>query len=73
MLTWNDEPATQPAPPTGAGLMPQALAQAMAASLPSRAASGVFGDSALPTPGLKESPVVANTATRVNAADKTNY
>ena len=70
MLTWNDEPATQPAPPTGAGLIPQALAQAMAASLPSRAASGVFGDSALPTPGLRESPVVANTATRVNAADK---
>ena len=70
MLTWNDEPATQAAPTVGAGLMPQALAQAMAASLPSRAASGVFGDSALLTPGLKDSPVKTNAAARVNAADK---
>ena len=70
MLTWNDEPATQPAPLVSAGLMPQALAKAMAASLPSRAASGVFGDSALPTPGLTQSPVVPTAGARVNAADK---
>ena len=70
MLTWNDEPTTQTTPLAGAGLMPAALAQAMAASLPSRAASGVFGDSALPTPGLKQVPVMAHAASRVNAADK---
>ena len=70
MLTWNDEPATQAAPPVGAGLIPAALAKAMSASLPSRAASGVFGDIALPTPSLKESPAAAHSNARVNAADK---
>ena len=46
MLTRNDEISPQTAAPIAAGGMP------MPASMPARAATGVFGDSALPTPGL---------------------
>ena len=64
MLTWNDEISPQTAAPIAAGGMP------MPASMPARAATGVFGDSALPTPGLTQKPQAPDPATRVNVADK---
>ncbi len=66
MLTWNDEPTLQTPPPIGAPALPvlQPISQ------PMRDATGVFGDTALPTPGLQQKPVAANPAARVNAADK---
>ncbi len=62
MLTWNDEPLQPTTPPMGGTPSP--------ASQPMRGATGVFGDSALPTPGLTQKPVAADPTTRVNAADK---
>ncbi len=67
MLTWNDEPSTQPATPVRPGIAPGAQ--------PVRAATGVFGDTALPTPGLTQSPAAAAATPdasqqRVNVAEK---
>ncbi|MCC7227095.1 MAG: ribonucleotide-diphosphate reductase subunit beta [Burkholderiaceae bacterium] len=68
MLTWNDEPSTLPATPARPGIAPGVH--------PVRAATGVFGDTALPTPGLTQAPVAAAAATpdasqqRVNVAEK---
>ena len=71
MLSWNDEPTTTTAPPVGAGgALSSVLPASLAASMTARAATGVFGDTALPTPGLTQSPVATNPATRVNVADK---
>jgi ribonucleoside-diphosphate reductase beta chain len=67
MLNWEDDNlATQaaktPAPAAGAG---------GAAPEPVRAATGVFGDSALPTPAAPQSAAdLGNTARRVKVADK---
>ena len=70
MLTWNDEPSTQPAAtPVPPGIVP--------GTQPVRAATGVFGDTALPTPGLTHAPVATAAAAtpdasqqRVNVAEK---
>src|SRR5690554_4779953 len=65
MLNWDDEvkPAQQPAQ------HPAAPGAGRDDGL--RAATGVFGDSAIPTPGLREAPVSAQAqAQRVNVADK---
>ena len=71
MLSWNDEPTTTTAPPVGlGGALSSVQPASLAASMSARAATGVFGDTALPTPGLTQSPVAPNPATRVNVADK---
>jgi len=58
MLSWNDEPTTTTAPPVGAGgALSSVQPASLAASMTARAATGVFGDTALPTPGLTQSPV----------------
>jgi len=67
MLSWNDEPATQTGLATG---LADAMRGKLPLSSPSRAATGVFGDAAMPTPGLTQSPVAATSAARVNVADK---
>jgi len=70
MLTWNDETSTQPAAtPVPPGILP--------GTQPVRAATGVFGDTALPTPGLTHAPAATAAAVtpdasqqRVNVAEK---
>ena len=70
MLTWNDETSTQPvATPVPPGIVP--------GTQPVRAATGVFGDTALPTPGLTHAPAATAAAVtpdasqqRVNVAEK---
>ena len=65
MLTWNDEtPSLKTTPPAGVGQASNAHGV--------RAATGVFGDIALPTPGLTQSPTLSAVAEqlRVNVADK---
>ena len=70
MLTWNDETSTQPATtPVPPGIVP--------GTQPVRAATGVFGDTALPTPGLTHAPAATAAAVtpdasqqRVNVSEK---
>lgn len=70
MLNWNDDitPATQPAQPAMRP-SPAPIDAPMDTGL--RAATGVFGDMALPTPGLTQQPTTDDASQqRVNVADK---
>ena len=67
MLNWDDNitPSAQPAPP-----MQQPTPTPAGVTDGLRQATGVFGDSAMPTPGVTQSATADTSQQRVNVADK---
>jgi len=69
MLNWEDD--TNPVATAAPGVAPRTTAPTVASTdSPVRAATGVFGDIALPTPGLSERPVAAAILAAVGVAEQ---